>query len=53
MATDGQIMKVGGGSRWTLPIWAGAAMLLSVPFVAMRFTSEVNWSASDFVVMGT
>ena len=27
-------------------------MLLSVPFVAMRFTSEVNWTASDFLVMG-
>jgi len=53
MATDRQIMKAGGGSRWTLLIWAGAAVLLSVPFVAMRFTSEVNWSSSDFVVMGT
>jgi hypothetical protein len=53
MATDGQIMKAGGGSRWTLLIWAGAALLLSVPFVAMRFTSEVNWTASDFLVMGT
>jgi hypothetical protein len=33
-------------------LWGGAALLLSVPFVAMRFTSEVNWTASDFVVMG-
>lgn len=47
------MMKARGGSRWTLGIWAGAALLLLVPFVAMRFTSEVNWSASDFVVMGT
>jgi hypothetical protein len=46
-------MKAGGASRWTLLIWGGAAVLLSVPFVAMRFTSEVNWSASDFAVMGT
>jgi hypothetical protein len=53
MATDGGIIKVRGGSRWTLFIWGGAALLLSVPFVAMRFTSQVNWSASDFVVMGT
>jgi hypothetical protein len=53
MATDGQIMKTGGASRWTLLIWGGAAVLLSVPFVAMRFTSEVNWSPSDFAVMGT
>jgi hypothetical protein len=53
MATERRIMKAGGGSRWTLFVWGGAALLLSVPFVAMRFTSEVNWTASDFVVMGT
>ena len=52
MATDGQIMRHGGGSRWTLFLWGGAALLLSLPFVAMRFTTEVNWSAADFVVMG-
>jgi len=33
-------------------IWGGAALLLSVPFFAMKFSSEVNWTASDFVVMG-
>jgi hypothetical protein len=53
MATDRGTIKARGASRWTLFIWGGAALLLSVPFVAMRFTSEVNWSASDFVVMGT
>lgn len=53
MATDGQMMRHGGGSRWTWFLWGGAALLLAVPFVAMRFTSEVNWSALDFVVMGT
>lgn len=25
--------------------------LLAIPFIAMQFTSEVNWSASDFLVM--
>jgi hypothetical protein len=34
-------------------IWGGAALLLATPFIAMQFTREVNWSASDFVAMGT
>ena len=51
MATDGQMMK-SRGSRWTWLVWGGAAVLLSVPFIAMRFTTEVNWTASDFVVRG-
>ena len=53
MATDGQMTRHRGGSRWTLLLWGGCALLLLVPFAAMRFTSEVNWTASDFVVMGT
>jgi hypothetical protein len=52
MATDGQMIRPGRASRWTLMLWGGAAVLLSIPFIAMRFTSEVNWTASDFVVMG-
>lgn len=27
-------------------------LLLLVPLIAMQFTSEVNWSVMDFVVMG-
>ncbi len=26
--------------------------LLAIPFTAMKFTSEVNWSLFDFVLMG-
>lgn len=29
-----------------------AAVLLLIPFIAMQFTNEVQWSGSDFVVMG-
>jgi hypothetical protein len=30
-------------------LWGAAAALLALPAVAMRFTDEVNWTASDFV----
>lgn len=32
--------------------WGGAAVLLVLPLIAMRFTTEVNWTLSDFLVMG-
>jgi hypothetical protein len=27
-------------------------LLLMVPFVAMQFTSEVNWTPADFIIAG-
>ena len=39
-------------NRWSLAIWGTAACLLLIPLVAMQFTSEVDWTGSDFVVMG-
>ena len=52
MATDVNVPGPSRGSRWTLLIWGGAALLLSLPFFAMQFTSEVNWGPEDFIVMG-
>lgn len=34
--------------------WAlGVVLVLSVPLIAMQFTSEVDWNAADFIIMGT
>lgn len=37
---------------WRTIGWGGAAALLALPFIAMQFTREVNWTGSDFVVFG-
>jgi len=45
----------GGAGRlnpWRILCWGTAAALLLTPLVAMRFTSEVNWTASDFAFAG-
>lgn len=35
-------------------IWIAAStgLILSIPLIAMQFTSEVNWELGDFIVMG-
>jgi hypothetical protein len=36
--------------RWVRPIaWGAAAALILTPLVAMKFTSEVNWTVGDFL----
>jgi len=38
------------GSKQFLRVLLGTAAILMLPLVAMQFTREVNWTASDFVV---
>lgn len=40
---------------WRIVMWGGAAALLSLPALAMRFypDSGVDWNILDFLVMGT
>ena len=38
------------GNFWRIAGWSAAAGLIVLPLVAMQFTSEVNWTASDFIV---
>lgn len=33
-------------------IYSTAAIVLSIPLIAMQFTTEVEWTASDFLIMG-
>lgn len=35
-----------------LLLLAGAAALLTVPLIAMQFTNEVDWNATDFIIAG-
>lgn len=41
------------GNRWRIAVWGGAAALMLLPAVAMRFTREVNWDGFDFAVFGS
>jgi hypothetical protein len=36
-------------------LWIAAAtgVILSIPLVAMQFTSDVDWDSTDFIIMGT
>ena len=39
-------------SKQLLRVLLATAALLMIPLIAMQFTGEVNWTASDFVIMG-
>lgn len=47
-------MNRGHGVRgvWRAILWGTLALLLLTPALAMQFTSEVDWSVSDFAIMG-
>lgn len=47
----GQAMAGGRGKGGVVRIilWGAVVVLLALPAVAMRFTNEVDWTASDFV----
>ncbi len=38
--------------RWRIAVWGLAALALALPLLAMPFTSEVEWTGSDFVLAG-
>ncbi len=43
----------GTRGTWRVMLWGGLAILLSLPALAMSLGAEgVDWSASDFVIMG-
>ncbi|MBS0480306.1 MAG: hypothetical protein JSR79_13555, partial [Proteobacteria bacterium] len=46
------IEAASGNRKWSILIWSAAVGLILLPFVAMRFTTEVNWTATDFVLAG-
>lgn len=51
----GEMTRHGGGrrNRWSLAIWGGAAVLLSIPAIAMQFEGTgFDWNPGDFIVMG-
>ena len=38
--------------KWVV-ILGSISVLLSIPLITMQYTEEVNWSAADFMVMGS
>lgn len=39
-------------NRWRIAGWGLGAPLLLLPFIAMQFSTEVDWTVSDFVFAG-
>jgi hypothetical protein len=46
---DGLVLQKSSVFAW-IALATGAILL--IPLIAMRFTTDVNWDATDFIVMG-
>lgn len=44
--------KLKTGNKRILLLFAALIGILSIPLIAMQFTNEVNWTVSDFLIMG-
>ena len=51
---DGHMNHTSGTrGAWRAMLWGGLALLLALPALAMSLGAEgVDWSASDFIIMG-
>lgn len=49
MANEGSLDGARRGNGWRIAGWGAAAGLILLPLIAMQFTDEVAWTASDFV----
>jgi len=49
---SGTEIRTGRFGVWRIAGWGLALAALILPFAAMQFGSEVNWTGSDFVVAG-
>jgi hypothetical protein len=47
MASD--TIMASKGNRWRVMGWGIASGILLLPFIAMQFTRDVNWTGSDFI----
>lgn len=49
MTNEAVITRTRRWSGWRIAGWSIPALLLLLPLVAMQFTAEVDWTASDFL----
>lgn len=49
MTTEGEAAWLRLERRFRIVAWAIGGLMLLTPLVAMQFTSEVNWTGSDFI----